>query len=64
MGSTWHDKEEFLKLSGSNCELCRELDDDDTLYASEDWDGGVGFRYIRHIKYCPLCGRKLFVWED
>ena len=24
----------------------------------------IGFEYIRHIKYCPICGRKLFDWEE
>lgn len=28
----------------------------DTLYEPSDWDGGIGFDYIRDIKYCPLCG--------
>lgn len=29
----------------------------DTLYTSSDWDGGIGFDYIRNIKYCPICGK-------
>lgn len=60
---TWHDKEEYLKQA-KECKYCRELDADDTLYMANDWDGGIGFEYIRHIKYCPICGRKLFNWEE
>ena len=60
---TWHDKEEYLKQA-KECRYCRELDADDTLYMANDWDGGIGFKYIRHIKYCPICGRKLFDWEE
>ena len=41
------------------CEFCRNHEQGDTLYESSDWDGGIGFDYIRDIKYCPLCGRKL-----
>jgi hypothetical protein len=41
------------------CSACKNLEIGDTLYASSDWDGGVGFDYIRDIKYCPVCGRKL-----
>ena len=60
---TWHDKEEYLKQA-EECRYCRELDADDTLYMGNDWDGGIGFEYIRHIKYCPICGCKLFDWEE
>lgn len=63
VNKTWHDKEEYLKQA-KECNCCRELDADDTLYMASDWDGGIGFEYIRHIKYCPVCGRKLFDWED
>lgn len=41
------------------CDVCRNLEDGDTLYQSSDWDGGIGFDYIRDIHYCPACGRKL-----
>ena len=41
------------------CNICENLEDGDTLYVSSDWDGGIGFDYIRDIKYCPVCGRKL-----
>lgn len=41
------------------CEFCQNHEQGDTLYESSDWDGGIGFDYIRNIKYCPLCGRML-----
>ena len=41
------------------CEFCQNHEQGDTLYEPSDWDGGIGFDYIRDIKYCPLCGRKL-----
>ena len=43
------------------CDLCKKygLEDGDTLYCSADWDGGIGFDYIRDIHYCPKCGRRL-----
>ena len=31
----------------------------DTLYQETSWDGGIGFDYIRNIKYCPICGKEL-----
>ena len=42
-----------------SCSACGSLENGDTLYSSCDWDGGIGFDYIRDIKYCPVCGRKL-----
>lgn len=63
MSSTWKDKEEFLKKNNNKCELCRELDSDDTLYTSYSHDLAIEFRCINHIKYCPLCGKELFIWE-
>ena len=41
------------------CEFCQNHEQGDTLYEPSDWDGGIGFDYIRNIKYCPLCGREL-----
>ena len=41
------------------CKFCLNHEQGDTLYESSDWDGGICFDYIRDIKYCPLCGRKL-----
>ena len=41
--------------------VCEEyaMEPGDTLYISADWDGGIGFDYIRNIQYCPICGKKL-----
>jgi rubredoxin len=41
------------------CEVCKWLYNGETLYAFSDCDGGIGFDYIRGIKYCPVCGRRL-----
>lgn len=41
------------------CGFCANHEDGDTLYEMSDWDGGIGFDYIRDIHYCPLCGRRL-----
>ena len=41
------------------CEFCQNHEQGDTLYEPSDWDGGIGFDYIRDIKYCPICGKKL-----
>lgn len=41
------------------CEFCQNHERGDTLYEPSDWDGGIGFDYIRDIKYCPICGKKL-----
>ena len=49
--------EEQLSL---DCSFCRQHECGDTLYESSDWDGGIGFDYIRDIQFCPICGRKLY----
>lgn len=41
------------------CNVCTNLIEGDTLYCMSDWDGGIGFDYIRNIQFCPICGRKL-----
>ena len=41
------------------CEFCTSHAKGDTLYEMSSWDNGVGFDYIRNIKYCPICGREL-----
>lgn len=43
-----------------DCSFCRQHEYGDTLYESSDWDGGIGFDYIRNIRFCPICGRKLY----
>lgn len=40
------------------CEY-HSLERGDTLYVSADWDGGIGFDYIRDIRFCPVCGKEL-----
>lgn len=49
----------FKEQMNLECAFCRCHERGDTLYESSDWDGGVGFDYIRDIKYCPICGRGL-----
>lgn len=41
------------------CDACEDLEEGDTLYRSSDWDGGIGYDYIRDIRFCPKCGRRL-----
>ncbi len=41
------------------CSFCEYHEKGDTLYESSSWDGGIGFDYIRNIKYCPICGQRL-----
>lgn len=41
------------------CGFCINHSKDDTLYEMSGWDGGIGFDYIKDIKYCPICGREL-----
>ena len=41
------------------CSFCENHCKGDTLYESSDRDGGIGFDYIRDIKFCPLCGKEL-----
>lgn len=43
-----------------DCSFCRQHERGDTLYESSDWDGGIGFDYIRNIRFCPICGRELY----
>lgn len=46
------------------CNFCKEHCDGDTLLQYSDWDGGIGYDYVRPIHYCPLCGRKLQTEEE
>lgn len=43
-----------------DCSFCRQHERGDMLYESSDWDGGIGFDYIRNIRFCPICGRELY----
>ena len=49
-------------MTENQCKFCLNHEPDDTLYELSDWDGGIGFDYIRGIKYCPICGKKLEPW--
>ena len=49
--------DKYVKLD--YCDFCTNHEDGDTLYDMSDWDGGIGFDYIRNIHYCPICGKKL-----
>ena len=52
-------------MSGQDeCWFCQNHEKGDTLYESSDWDGGIGFDYIRNIKYCPICGKELNGQEE
>ena len=55
---------EQLKKTEELCSCELGLEEDDTIYQRADWDGGIRFDYIRNIKYCPLCGKKLPVERD
>lgn len=45
-----------VNMDRCKCDFGKCHEQGDTLYESSDWDGGIGFDYIRDIKYCPLCG--------
>lgn len=49
------------------CDFCERHTQGDELFEWSSWDGGIGFDYIKNIKYCPLCGKKLQTedeWRD
>ena len=52
-----------IKIKKCICEE-NDLEQGDTLYTMSSWDGGIGFDYIRDIKYCPVCGRELPRFEE
>ena len=41
------------------CSVCAGLENRDTLYVYSDSNVGNGFDYIKNVKYCPVCGRRL-----
>ncbi len=44
------------------CDFCNDnaLEEGDTLYYNSSiWNGGISFDYVRDIKYCPICGKRL-----
>ena len=55
----WEPSEYNIEQPQCDCCNWHDLEAGDTLYIHEDWDGGVGFAYIRDIQYCPVCGRRL-----
>ena len=55
----WNIDPDVLLEDVTKCQVCENLEFGDTLYVYSDWDGGIGFDYIRNIKYCPVCGRRL-----
>lgn len=46
-------------MEDNKCEFCLTHEKGDLLYELSQWDGGIGFDYIRNVKYCPLCGKEL-----
>ena len=47
-------------MDNNKCEFCLTHEKGDTLYEETSWGGGIEFKYIRNIKYCPLCGKELY----
>lgn len=47
-----------------SCWLCDELEQGDTLYQYGADDVGMAFNYIRDVRFCPLCGRRLLTYEQ
>ena len=45
--------------------ICQDgnFEKDDTLFYETCNDGSIEFNYIRHIKYCPVCGSELKIGE-
>lgn len=50
---------QWEKKMPKSCEMCNSLESGNMLYQLSDWDGDIGFNYIRDIRFCPVCGRKL-----
>ena len=55
MGYIVEDKDEPAECI---CEY-EELEKGDTLFKHSSWEGGYEFKYIRPIRYCPVCGKEL-----
>ena len=55
--------EEYIEMPPEICSCpggrYHDLEQGDTLYRYNSWDGGIEFNHIRNIKYCPLCGKLL-----
>ncbi len=61
LSESWWEEEfkPFPHIKRTECDFCSAHEAGDTLYTMSDWDGGIGFDYVRNIKYCPLCSREL-----
>lgn len=46
-----------------DCLFCIDHEAGSTLYEYSSWEGGIEFRTIENIKYCPLCGKRLLSEE-
>lgn len=46
------------------CQICDNLEKDDSLYICRYDDVGYCFDEIRNIQYCPKCGRRLSTYEE
>ena len=50
---------QWKKKMPKSCEMCKSLESGNMLYQLSDWDGGIGFKYIHDIRFCPVCGREI-----
>lgn len=50
---------QWEKKMPKSCEMCKSLESGNMLYQLSDWDGGIGFKYIHDIRFCPVCGREI-----
>lgn len=48
----------------NNCKICDELEQDDTLCIPHSYHDGIGYEYIRGVRYCPLCGKPLLHYKE
>lgn len=46
------------------CQICDDLEKNDSLYSCHYDDVGYSFEEIRNIQYCPKCGRRLLTYEE
>ena len=56
--------DDYMGVVKCECEFGKNHEQGDSLFESSDWDGGIGFDYIRGIKYCPICGGLLSGGEE
>ena len=53
----WRDEADYISKT-CDCEY-NDLEDGDTLYVYNSWDGGIMFDAIHDIHFCPYCGKRL-----